>query len=676
MRLQSVMVHGYKRFAEKNVLYVRAPLIAVVGPNEAGKTSLLEAIRHLSLEPPVDEEEDSQEALDWRFARREFSGRRHPGPREGDENPKILAARFSLEAEDRKALAGLPGATVPGRTFEVTKRADGALRRRLFPPLKRELALRHELARSLARGVKAGWFPVDPVPGPDGEPPADEEEGLRDRAEGLVALLGEAEENLGEAQVALVRSFGLDLARTIAKSAPKEARELPAQAAELADREEKEHPNDRAERRLFESRPVFLLFDDAERTLHSTYAWDQDIIRSPALANLLALADVDFAGLRDLATDGDRKEELQTTEMLANKTLEERFDVWKQAKLSVSLRIEPSGLEIQIRDRLTLEHTRLDERSAGLRSFVALIAFCATRAEGRKPILLVDEAENHLHYEAQADLLRVFERQKIAQAIIYTTHSVGALPEDLGGAIRVVAPQSSARSEIRNSFWSGDPVGLTPMMLAMGATALAFTPARFAVVGEGRTEAIVLPTLLREARGGDPYRRLGFQVVPGLSEVHRDDVPDLERQAGHVVFLRDSDEGGERLELDKLSERARADGRVLELGDGEIPGLCIEDLLRADYLVDAFNDVLARCRPSCTERLASEELPTVSRGRFLVDWCTDRGLDELSKPLIGQEVVDRGRVEDEPIIEPDRKEHVRRLYDRLGAAFTPRIKNS
>lgn len=677
MRLQSVMVHGYKRFAEKNVLYVRAPLIAVVGPNEAGKTSLLEAIRHLSREPPVDEEEvASEEVVDWRFARREFSGRRPPGPREGDENPKIVTARFSLEAEDRRTLAGLPGATVPGRTFAVTKRADGRLRHLLDPELKRDLAPRHELVRRLTGAVKNSWVPVDPSPGPDGEPPGEEDEGLRDRAEGLILLLGEAGENLSEAQVALVRSFGLDLARVIAKSAPKVAHELPVKATELADLEETEHPNDRAEERLFGSRPVFLLFDDAERTLHSTYTWEEDIARSPALANLLALAEVDFAGLRDLAGDGDRKEELQTTEMLANKTLEERFDVWRQAKLSVSLRIEPSGLEIQIRDRLTLEHTRLDERSAGLRSFVALIAFCATRAEGRKPILLVDEAENHLHYEAQADLLRVFERQKIAQGIIYTTHSVGALPEDLGGAIRVVAPQGPAHSEIRNSFWSGDPVGLTPMMLAMGATALAFTPARYAVVGEGRTEAIVLPTLLREARGGDPYRRLGFQVVPGLSEVHRDDVPDLERQAGHVVFLRDSDEGGERLELDKLSERARAEGRVLELGDGEIPGLCIEDLLRADYLVDAFNEILARCRPGSTERLAVEELPAVSRGRFLVDWCTERGLEELSKPLIGQEVVDRGRVEDRPIIEPDRKEHVHRLHERLGAAFTPQIKNS
>jgi ABC-type transport system involved in cytochrome c biogenesis ATPase subunit len=669
------MVHGYKRFAEKNVLYVRAPLLAIVGPNEAGKTSLLEAIRHLSLEPSP-EEEDSGEAQDWPFARREFSGRKPPLPRDGDDNPKILAARFSLEAEDRRALAGLPGATVAGRTFEVTKRADGALRRRLFPPLKRELAPRHELVRSLARGVKSGWFPLDPLPGPDGEPPGEEDEGLQARAEGFVALLDEADEDLPKAQVALLRAFGEDLAGAMTKSAPKEARELPAQVGELADREEKENPNDTAEGILFNRRPVFLLFDDAERTLHSTYTWEEEIARSPALANLLALAEVDFDELRDLATDGDRKEELQTTEMLANRTLEEKFDVWKQAKLSVSLRIEPSGLEVQIRDRVTLEHTRLDERSAGLRSFVALIAFCATHADGRKPILLVDEAENHLHYEAQADLLRVFERQKIAQSIIYTTHSVGALPEDLGSAIRVVAPQNSASSEIRNSFWSGDSVGLTPMMLAMGATALAFTPARFAVVGEGRTEAIVLPTLLREARGGDPYRRLGFQVVPGLSEVHRDDVPDLERQAGHVVFLRDSDTGGKRLELDKLSKRARADGRVLELGDGEIPGLCIEDLLRADFLVDAFNNVLSRCRPSCTDRLTLEDLPTISRGRFLVDWCINRDLEELSKPLIGQEVVDRGRVENEPIIEPSRAEHVRKLYARLSGAFTPQIKNS
>ena len=42
------------------------------------------------------------------------------------------------------------------------------------------------------------------------------------------------------------------------------------------------------------------------------------------------------------------------------------------------------------------------ERSDGLRAFVALTSFTAAGADSeRKPILLVDEAESHLHYDAK-----------------------------------------------------------------------------------------------------------------------------------------------------------------------------------------------------------------------------------------------------------------------------------
>ena len=68
------------------------------------------------------------------------------------------------------------------------------------------------------------------------------------------------------------------------------------------------------------------------------------------------------------------------------------------------------------------------ERSAGLRQFVALLAFIEHEAADEDVILLVDEAEAHLHYDAQADLVRVFSKQTVADKIIYTTHSAGCLP--------------------------------------------------------------------------------------------------------------------------------------------------------------------------------------------------------------------------------------------------------
>ena len=64
-------------------------VIAVVGPNEAGKTSFLEALAHLT------------EARE--FANAEWS-RGHERP-----DDEIVSARFLIEDADRDAMGALPG---------------------------------------------------------------------------------------------------------------------------------------------------------------------------------------------------------------------------------------------------------------------------------------------------------------------------------------------------------------------------------------------------------------------------------------------------------------------------------------------------------------------------------------------------------------------------------------
>ena len=122
---------------------------------------------------------------------------------------------------------------------------------------------------------------------------------------------------------------------------------------------------------------------------------------------------------------------------------------WGQRKLTVALHIDPTGIEIQIQDREKNELMRFNEGSAGLQRYVALIAFVYHYAEAQRenPVLLIDEAETHLHYEAQAELVRVLERQAAAQSVIYTTHSIGCLPK------------TSARQSVSLRFWNTSAVG-------------------------------------------------------------------------------------------------------------------------------------------------------------------------------------------------------------------------
>jgi hypothetical protein len=154
-----------------------------------------------------------------------------------------------------------------------------------------------------------------------------------------------------------------------------------------------------------------------------------------------------------------------------------------------------------------------------------------------------------------------------------------------------------------------------------------------------------------------------------LAEVPLEDVPELEADAGEVVFLIDSDNGGKNHAKSKLSERAERDGRVFELGDGQVPGLCIEDLVRGDLFVAAFNKVLSETRPACTDRLALGSLPEVSRSSFIEKWCEERKLEPISKPRVAQTVLDIAREKDKTILASTRKTILRDLNKKFRAVF-------
>src|SRR5256885_12364722 len=99
----------------------------------------------------------------------------------------------------------------------------------------------------------------------------------------------------------------------------------------------------------------------------------------------------------------------------------------------------------------------------------------------------------------------------------------------------------------------------------MGANVLAFTPARYAVFGEGGTDLLLLPSLLREATERD---HLDFQVVPGLAEVGLAQVRDLDLEAGRVCHLVDGDDGGKKIRR-VLKRGGVPDTQIVTLGGSD-----------------------------------------------------------------------------------------------------------
>ncbi len=634
MRLTKIEIQGYARFEAPSELRIASKVTAVVGPNEAGKSSLLKAIHHLSTEDDI--------------SRGEIHGRR-------TENGDALqiSATFEIERNDLER-AGISTAFERGEKVALTvQKGVHGFNFHLSPQLHRDLTKRKRLQSRLGTGAARRRFAEAEglVPTSAWPDSLDRPGQIVQRHADVVEMLENADEDMNEFDIKT-----LDLLEEIL-----EAEEFPgdawfAKTRELLDElrgiELEYSPQERATEALADLVPKFILFTAGEHELRDEYFWDDFSSAPEELQDLLHVSKVDFDDFRAIAKDPSRTDELATVEMNANRELESAFGDWSQSELTVLLRADSEFLRIFVTEPVVGRATPVSERSAGLRSFLAMSSFASRHANGRDAILLIDEAEEHLHYDAQADLIAIFEAQPFLSNVIYTTHSVGCLPDDLGMGIRAVTrhPRSES-SSIENRFWATGH-GMTPLMVALGATAVAFTPARAALVGEGATEAVLLPSLFRAVLGPGG---LGIQVAPGLSGVPDELADHLEMDAGIVLYLVDDDDGG-RNHSQKIARAAHNAGRVFVLGNGKHPGLCVEDFVARKVLTNAVNQVLGDSRPDTAARLGPDELPAVARGSFIDSWCDKHRIDRISKPHIAHEAV-WSTYQDDParLLEPARK---------------------
>jgi len=596
MRLESIKVHGFRRLADTGC-FLSGKLTAFVGPNEAGKSSLLDAL--MSTNDPS-----------------EVPLRDRPRGREVSDRDRCLELRFRLEADDVAALSGVT-AVETAVWFHFTLNYGGNIVYETEPRLSRPQVQRTKAAAALQRysGTQAAR---ELERSADADGPGN----MLDSVGGLVAL----DDDLDQNQVQLTQ----ELAGILEKLPGLAARTATALSDWLLE-QEPDDPHAVATAILFERRPRFAWFGDAERTLASDYHLP-DVVADPpaALRNLAQLAELDLQRLSQ-AVAGDDVGLVESMTEAANVRLRSVFEyAWSQAPVFVRLKQDAQTLRILV----SVEgggYSSIAERSDGLKTFVALTAFGALRGPtDRRLILVIDEAEQHLHYDAQADLIRMLDRQEVAAQVIYTTHSAGCLPLDLGTGIRPVLPHSDrpGTSRLANNFWTESP-GFTPLLMAMGAAAAAFTPSRYAVLTEGVTEMLLLPTLLREATGRD---RLDYQVAPGIAEATTDQLEALDLEAARVAYMVDGDDGG-TAHAKRLATVGVPATKIIRLG-GTKSDLSLEDLLRVDVYLAAVNEALLRKHGAARRMVVSDLLENVPRTKSVDGWCNKHALEPISKSSV------------------------------------------
>jgi predicted ATP-dependent endonuclease of OLD family len=609
MRLISIELGGYRRFGIGTKIEVDGPLTAIVGPNEAGKTSLLQAMLRLGDDKPI---ENPDRTRDMSVAN----------------DHVVVAALYLLDPDDLADLRHLPlgKGTARPRWFTLKKLAGGRREPDLIPPLSRGFRPRREAARALrAVRKKALWDPEDY----DGTPLSDERlDDLIGILEGRLEKLAEETIGLISEAVAALRDLGDDDLDELAKTLD-----------ELTARERSPHPNDEACGILMARRPDFLLFDEEERDLATDYNLN-DVAGTPppALANLTRLAGLDLVELNHLIS-ADETGTVSERLRRANHELAKEFASWTQGKEDLAVEIDRGREAGWIRIGISNPsggYSKLEEHSDGLKWFVALVALTAREHDELPPVVLIDEAERHLHYDGQADLIQVFSRQEALPQIIYTTHSAGCLPEDLGSAVRFIVPEEDGiHSRIENQFWTRGE-GFSPLLLGMGASTLAFVPVRDAVMAEGASELILLPTLFREVLR---IKSIGFQIAPASASAPEAHIAGLDLEAPTVAWVTDGDEGGRKLRR-KLRRRKIPDERIVVIG-GEDSGLALEDLLDRDVYLDAINEQLRRSGKK--KSVPREALEGINRPQSLKAWCRTNRIKTPEKIDVANTVLERRR---------------------------------
>ncbi|MEV4463798.1 AAA family ATPase [Micromonospora echinofusca] len=558
MRLTKIAFRGYRRLVDTEC-NVDSKIVAFVGANEAGKSSVFEALEWLTrhdvkLNPSALSRNETHDEKRW-----------------------VVSATFILHSSDREALS-LRFVKAPENGIFVLRKNPRAGRIvGTIPDCERDWVGLQLIADEIRTRIREFVRAEKPLV-------AGEKELINRLQQVLNAIKSKRELNDGEkAFLNLVEASDSGL-EAFGDAVVENLKVMQGALTKTTF----QHQCDVLIPRI----PKFVLYDANRRSLKTRYDLTEDASTgggSSPLLDLLKIAELDRDSLH-AAMQSENTSRVKTFLKSANNRIEKKIrSAWQQSVLTIRLESEGRDLLVLI-DELSEDGstTTIEERSDGLRSFLAMACFMlASKSEGsgEQIILMIDEAERHLHYDAQADLINILMTQSEAQQVLYSTHSPGCLPPDLGTSVRLVepVPGRTDASKIRSSFWGGSAVGFSPLLVAMGAGAAAFSACRRAVLAEGATEMILLPTLIRMATG---LPQLSYQVAPGLSSLRRDGFG-MDEISAKIAYLVDGDDGG-KAKAKMLKSIGVADQLIISLPSDKV----LEDLISTDSYQEAVRTLL------------------------------------------------------------------------------------
>lgn len=291
MDLRSITVTGFKRFRTSSTLQTNGKLVAILGPNEAGKSSLLQAIAHLNSDKVLSSDEIS---------------------RGFEPTATTIIGRFYLSADECKAA----GFSRP-HWLIITKRSDGSRSYGFQPPIpSRDISHRSVISSHLDMVMSN-----EEIQSALDENDAD----LRSRIEASIAVLSSNEETLPTEALSRLRDTQYKIEQYFGASSDEIFGALDEQFELVHDLEGRPTPYAQAFSAIVSNIPDFIIFDEDARDLKSSYSISDLRTSVPtALSNLLEVSELDFEELlREI--DAGHTSRVTTLERKASNTLGRKF---------------------------------------------------------------------------------------------------------------------------------------------------------------------------------------------------------------------------------------------------------------------------------------------------------------------------------------------------------------
>lgn len=661
MKLKSARIQNYRSIKDTGVIEFERDKTILVGPNEAGKSAILQALQQLK--PPK-----GVRSLD---ALRDYPRSLYNDITKGKVDPAttpVVTAVFTLEDEDRDAL---PESLQDKITeYRLTRNLDNrAVHTTDLEKTGTSLAEIQKDLDKIAAHVDSNLSKQEEV---ETTKTADE---LAKLVQGINPKFWLTEENRGN-----VRAWLKKLINEITDPAFEEKYDDVMAKLDYVDEV------NAALKTLHERTPVFVLSNNYfrvrprihlahlhERQANKTLDDDKYDYGNLCLLKLLGFTAQELANAGTVTDEQRRDRTDATIEAIERRTDERQYQldaasarltdeirsIWnpdpKKAEAD-KLRVLADGLylKVVVEDDLGVS-VELDQRSEGFQWLVSFFVVFFAEAEDNyeNAILLLDEPGVSLHALKQREFQRTISRLAENNQTIFTTHSpflVGSGELDL---VRVVEmTDRKIGTKVHTTVTSNDPAGLLPLQEALGYDlAQSLFTKRKNFILEGLTDYWYVEAVssMLEAAGKTHLDKKIALVPSGTASKVAYFATILHANNLKVAALLDSDRAGDTVAshdvlVHTLKQKAllRTDDFLIE----KVKTSEIEDLLRETLVGVAKAELewdIAASAAKHTDKpivdIFTLEVPGFSKyklAKAFLRWSRDRSVDDLTANEIMQ----------------------------------------